>query len=59
MNSTKPLFYRALLQVYLVKKVGYDNINRCHVGRLAHKCLTFNEYVHKAVKRLQLDIEVS
>ncbi|XP_029343839.1 methyltransferase-like protein 25 isoform X3 [Acyrthosiphon pisum] len=57
-NSTKPLFYRALLQVYLVQELGHDNISRCHVGRLAHKCLTFNEYVHKAVKRLQLNIEI-
>lgn len=58
MNSTKPLFYRALLQVFLIQELGYENISRCHVGRLAHKCLTFNEYVHKAVKRLQLNIEV-
>jgi len=58
MNSTKPLFYRALLQVFLIQELGYENISRCQVGRLAHKCLTFNEYVHKAVKRLQLNIEV-
>ncbi|XP_060870955.1 probable methyltransferase-like protein 25 isoform X3 [Metopolophium dirhodum] len=57
-NSTKPLFYRALLQVYLVQELGYENISRHHVGRLAHKCSTFNEYVHKAVKRLQLNIEI-
>lgn len=58
-NPTKPLFYRALLQVYLEQELGYENIHRCHVGRLAHKCLTFNEYMHAAVKRLQLNIEVS
>ncbi|VVC41372.1 Hypothetical protein CINCED_3A001237 [Cinara cedri] len=58
LNPTKPLFYRALLQVYLIQELGYDHNNRCHVGRLAHKCLTFNEYVHKAVKRLQIDIEI-
>lgn len=57
-NPTKPLFYRSLLQVYLIQELGYDNVSRYHVGRLAHKCLTFNEYVHKAVKRLQLNIEV-
>ncbi|XP_022170626.1 methyltransferase-like protein 25 [Myzus persicae] len=57
-NSTKPLFYRALLQVYLVQELGCKDISRCHVGRLAHKCLTFNEYVQKAAKRLQLDIEI-
>jgi len=57
-NPTKPLFFRALLQVYLVEELGYEKIHRCHVGRLANKCLTFNEYVQKALKRLQLNIEV-
>lgn len=57
-NPTKPLFYRALLQVYLIQELGHENISRCHVGRLAHKCSTFNEYVHKAVKRLQLNIKI-
>jgi len=57
-NPTKPLFFRALLQVYLVEELGYEKIHRCHVGRLANKCLTFNEYVQKALKRLQLNIEI-
>ncbi|XP_050546285.1 probable methyltransferase-like protein 25 isoform X9 [Daktulosphaira vitifoliae] len=52
---TKPLFYRALLQLYLEQEIGLNEIKRQHVGRLAHKCSTFNEYVHKAVKRLKLD----
>lgn len=58
-NATKPLFYRALLQLFLEQEISEnENITRCHVGRLAHKCLTFNEYFYKAVKRLQLNIEV-
>ncbi|XP_050420826.1 probable methyltransferase-like protein 25 isoform X2 [Adelges cooleyi] len=55
---TKPLFYRSLLQVYLLQELSIDEVNRQHVGRLAHKCATFNEYVHKAVKRLKLNIKV-
>lgn len=57
-NSTKPLFFRSLLQVYLIQELQYTDIDRCHVGRLANKCLTFNEYLRKAFKRLQLNIEV-
>lgn len=58
-QPTKPLFYRALLQQLLVSKYGNDDvvINNT-VGRIAHKCDTFPEYVYKALKRLNLNIQV-
>ncbi|XP_023707737.1 methyltransferase-like protein 25 isoform X2 [Cryptotermes secundus] len=54
--SSESLFFRALLQVLLLKKCGND-IPWGQVGRLKYH--NFVDYVQKAVKKLCLSIEVS
>jgi len=54
--SSEPLFYRALLQVMLLKKCDND-IPWGQVGRLKYQ--HFVDYVQKAVQKLRLNIEVS
>uniref|UniRef100_A0A8D8XCJ1 Methyltransferase-like protein 25 n=1 Tax=Cacopsylla melanoneura TaxID=428564 RepID=A0A8D8XCJ1_9HEMI len=57
-TQTLPLFYRALLEKYLRSKVPINDDDPKVVGRLATKCSSFVEYVHRAVKKLELDFEV-
>ncbi|XP_063231291.1 probable methyltransferase-like protein 25 [Bacillus rossius redtenbacheri] len=52
------LFYRALLEVLLVESCGRD-ARWGHVGRIAAKCGSFREYVHKATEKLGLSVQVS
>jgi len=59
------IYWRALLQVILTDQVGKPEQRSCldhqnhlngnwHVGKLASKCPTFNEYVRKAFIKLGL-----
>ncbi|XP_067001301.2 probable methyltransferase-like protein 25 isoform X2 [Anabrus simplex] len=52
------LFYRALLQVILIQKYERESPD-WQVGRLANKCKDFPEYVTKALKKLELNIELT
>lgn len=56
--QTLPLFYRALLEKYLRSKITINDKEPRVVGRLATKCSSFVEYVHRAVNKLQLDFQV-
>uniref|UniRef100_A0A1B6KE51 Methyltransferase domain-containing protein n=1 Tax=Graphocephala atropunctata TaxID=36148 RepID=A0A1B6KE51_9HEMI len=57
--GTEALFYRALLEVYLEKKLHPANgLPHFRVGKIAKKCSSFQEYVHKSVQRLGLNIQV-
>ncbi|XP_017302558.1 methyltransferase-like protein 25 isoform X1 [Diaphorina citri] len=57
-TQTLPLFYRALLEKYLRSKITINDEEPKVVGRLATKCSNFVEYVHRAVDKLKLDLEV-
>ncbi|XP_069677807.1 probable methyltransferase-like protein 25 [Periplaneta americana] len=54
--TSEPLFFRALLQVLLIRKCG-EHIPWGQVGRLKYQ--NFVDYVQKAVQKLHLSIEVS
>ncbi|XP_066984565.1 probable methyltransferase-like protein 25 isoform X2 [Macrobrachium rosenbergii] len=57
MSSTMSLYWRSLLQVLLLHKVG--NISdMAHVGRIAAKCQNFNEYARAAFAKLGIDVEI-
>uniref|UniRef100_A0A1B6J4W2 Methyltransferase domain-containing protein n=1 Tax=Homalodisca liturata TaxID=320908 RepID=A0A1B6J4W2_9HEMI len=57
--QTEALFYRALLEVYLEKKLCPPNgLPHFRVGKIAKKCSSFQEYVTKSVQRLGLNIQV-
>ncbi|XP_054281932.1 probable methyltransferase-like protein 25 isoform X3 [Macrosteles quadrilineatus] len=57
--ETDVLFYRALLELYLEKKLGSANgTSQFKVGKLKRKCSSFNEYVHKSIERLGIHIQV-
>jgi len=59
MVETDSLFYRALLELYLQKKLGTTNeMSPFRVGKFKRKCSSFTEYVHKSIKRLGIHIEV-
>ncbi|XP_054281248.1 probable methyltransferase-like protein 25 isoform X2 [Macrosteles quadrilineatus] len=56
--ETDVLFYRALLELYLEKKLGSANgTSQFKVGKLKRKCSSFNEYVHKSIERLGIHIQ--
>ncbi|ESO02280.1 hypothetical protein HELRODRAFT_65351 [Helobdella robusta] len=61
-NQTVPsdtLFWRAVLQVILIEKLGNPkNKIELRVGKLNKKVNSFNEYVNKAIQKLNLDITV-
>ncbi|XP_065221546.1 probable methyltransferase-like protein 25 [Planococcus citri] len=58
-NATKPLFYRALLQKLMIEKLSADDFPQGMTGRIAHKCNTFREYLTKAEKKLDVNLQVN
>ncbi|XP_064089296.1 probable methyltransferase-like protein 25 isoform X2 [Macrobrachium nipponense] len=57
LSSTMSLYWRSLLQVLLLNKVG-DISDMAHVGRIAAKCQNFNEYARAAFAKLGIDVEM-
>ncbi|KAI0224820.1 Methyltransferase-like protein 25 [Lamellibrachia satsuma] len=61
----RSIYWRALLQEILcditgVQRGDWQARNDWQVGKIASKCHTFTEYVHKALQKLRLtDVEVS
>ncbi|KAG5880587.1 hypothetical protein JTB14_002396 [Gonioctena quinquepunctata] len=54
----RTLFYRALFEVLLDKKCGYLTKEQRQVGRFRKQSTNFNDYVKKALTRLNLDIVI-
>ncbi|XP_068249689.1 probable methyltransferase-like protein 25 isoform X2 [Palaemon carinicauda] len=57
LSSTMSLYWRSLLQVLLMNKIGRVS-DMAHVGRIASKCQNFNEYARAAFTKLGIDEEI-
>ena len=56
---SKSLLWRAILQVILLKHKPNLNFDEQHVGRIASKCVDFEDYVVKSFKKLGFELKVS
>nr|XP_023023967.1 methyltransferase-like protein 25 isoform X1 [Leptinotarsa decemlineata] len=55
----RTIFYRALFEVLLDRKCSFLTKEKRQVGRFRKQCSDFSEYVNKAMKKLDLKIDIT